>query len=151
MTVANNFTIRIRTLSDWLKNLVPFFQPMRSKTKTYRIYENLTSFTRIMHEGRRVQGASHHIVRFRKNKYSYEYISRGFHQRGKNIDTIASLLLRVKNLVLRARVLAGVRAVKNFKDRGGPFSSDLHENLVFVICSVFFWQWKQYKVDIVLF
>ena len=27
---------RVATLSDWLKNLVPVYQPMRRKTKTNR-------------------------------------------------------------------------------------------------------------------
>ena len=31
-----NYSIVIATLSDWLKNLVPEFQPMKSKTKTNR-------------------------------------------------------------------------------------------------------------------
>ena len=36
MTVKSNYVIAIDTLSDWLKRLVPVFQPMRSKTKTNR-------------------------------------------------------------------------------------------------------------------
>ena len=36
MTVESNDVITIATLSDWLKRLVPAFQPMRSKTKTNR-------------------------------------------------------------------------------------------------------------------
>ena len=41
MTVESNFMIAIATLSDWLKRLVPVFQPMRSETKTNRtIYES---------------------------------------------------------------------------------------------------------------
>ena len=36
MTVERNYVIAIATLSDWLKNLAPVFQPMRSKTKTNR-------------------------------------------------------------------------------------------------------------------
>ena len=33
MTVESNHMIAIAMLSDWLKRLAPFFQPMRSKTK----------------------------------------------------------------------------------------------------------------------
>ena len=36
MTVESNYVIAIATLNDWLKRLAPVFQPMRSKTKTYR-------------------------------------------------------------------------------------------------------------------
>ena len=36
MTVDSNYVIAIATLSDWLKRVAPVFQPMRSKTKTYR-------------------------------------------------------------------------------------------------------------------
>ena len=36
MTVESNYVIAIAKLSDWLKNLAPVFQPMRSKTKTNR-------------------------------------------------------------------------------------------------------------------
>jgi len=36
MTVGSYYAIAIATLSDWLKNLAPVFQPMRSKTKTNR-------------------------------------------------------------------------------------------------------------------
>ena len=32
-----------------------------------------------------------------------------------------------------------------------PISSDLHQNFVFVICSGISWQWKQDKLEIVLF
>ena len=34
MTVKSNYVIAIATLCDWLKNLAPVFQPMRSKTKS---------------------------------------------------------------------------------------------------------------------
>ena len=34
MTVESNYVIAIATLCDWLKNLAPVFQPMKSKTKT---------------------------------------------------------------------------------------------------------------------
>ena len=34
MTVESSYVIAIATLSDWLKRLVPVFQPMRIKTKT---------------------------------------------------------------------------------------------------------------------
>ena len=33
MTVESNYAIAIATLSDWLKNIAPIFQSMRSKTK----------------------------------------------------------------------------------------------------------------------
>ena len=33
MTVESNYATVIATLSDWLKNLVPGFQPVRSKPK----------------------------------------------------------------------------------------------------------------------
>ena len=33
-TVESNYSIAIATLSDWLKNLAPVFQPMRRETKT---------------------------------------------------------------------------------------------------------------------
>ena len=36
MTVESSNAIAIATLSDWLKDLAPEFQPMRSKTKTNR-------------------------------------------------------------------------------------------------------------------
>jgi len=36
MTVESNNAIAIGALSDWLKNLTPVFQPIRSKTKTIR-------------------------------------------------------------------------------------------------------------------
>ena len=36
MNVEGNYVIAIATLSDWLTNLAPVFQPMRSKTKTNR-------------------------------------------------------------------------------------------------------------------
>ena len=36
MTVeSNNYVIAVAALSDWLKRLVPVFQSVRSKTKTY--------------------------------------------------------------------------------------------------------------------
>ena len=34
MAVERNSAIAVALLSDWLKNLVPVFQQMRSKTKT---------------------------------------------------------------------------------------------------------------------
>jgi len=34
MTVGSNYANAIATLSDWLENLAPVFQPMRRKTKT---------------------------------------------------------------------------------------------------------------------
>ena len=34
MTFDNNYAIAIAMLSDWLVNLLPIFQPMRSKIKT---------------------------------------------------------------------------------------------------------------------
>ena len=34
MTVESDYAIAIATLSDWLKRLVPVFQPVRSTTKT---------------------------------------------------------------------------------------------------------------------
>ena len=34
MTVESNCLIVIATLGDWLKNFMPIFQPMGSKTKT---------------------------------------------------------------------------------------------------------------------
>ena len=37
MTVESNYVIVIATLNDWLKRLVPVFQPMRSKTRTNRV------------------------------------------------------------------------------------------------------------------
>ena len=37
MIVERNDAIAIVTLCDWLENLTPVFQPMRSKTKTYRL------------------------------------------------------------------------------------------------------------------
>ena len=36
MTSENNYAILIASLSDWVKHLVPVFQPMRSNTKTNR-------------------------------------------------------------------------------------------------------------------
>ena len=33
MTVESNYSIAMAALSDWLKNLVPVFQPMKSETK----------------------------------------------------------------------------------------------------------------------
>ena len=36
MTVISSQAIAISTLSDWVKNLMPVFQPLRSKTKTNR-------------------------------------------------------------------------------------------------------------------
>ena len=39
MTVESNYAIVIATFSDWLKNLAPAFQPMRSKSK---YWANLT-------------------------------------------------------------------------------------------------------------
>ena len=36
MTVESNYVIAVATLSDWVKRLVPVFQPMRSKSKTNR-------------------------------------------------------------------------------------------------------------------
>jgi len=38
MTVVSNYTIAIATLSDWLKNISPIFQPMRSRSKTNRTW-----------------------------------------------------------------------------------------------------------------
>ena len=32
MTVESNYAMAVATLCDWLKNLAPVFQPMRSKT-----------------------------------------------------------------------------------------------------------------------
>ena len=37
MTVESDYVIANATLSDWLKRVVPVFQPMRSKTKTNRV------------------------------------------------------------------------------------------------------------------
>ena len=37
MIVERNDAIAIVTLCDWLENLTPVFQPMRNKTKTYRL------------------------------------------------------------------------------------------------------------------
>ena len=34
MTVESNYVIAIAALCDWLKNLAPVFQPMKSKAKT---------------------------------------------------------------------------------------------------------------------
>ena len=34
MNVESNYSNAITTVSDWLKNLAPVFQLMRSKTKT---------------------------------------------------------------------------------------------------------------------
>ena len=34
MTVESNYVIAIAMFSDWLKRLVPVFQPMRRNTKT---------------------------------------------------------------------------------------------------------------------
>ena len=34
MTGESNYAVVIATLSDWFKNLVPVFQPMRSKTNS---------------------------------------------------------------------------------------------------------------------
>ena len=34
MIVESNYPVTIATLSDWLKNLAPIFQPMESKTKS---------------------------------------------------------------------------------------------------------------------
>ena len=39
MTVESNYVFAIAMLSDWLKRLVPVFQPMRSKTKTNRPFQ----------------------------------------------------------------------------------------------------------------
>ena len=42
MTVETSYEVTIATLDDWLNNIAPDFQPMRSKTKTSRtdlIYE----------------------------------------------------------------------------------------------------------------
>ena len=36
MTLESLKAIAIATLNDWLKNLAPVFQPMRSKTKSFR-------------------------------------------------------------------------------------------------------------------
>ena len=36
MIVESNYAIAIATLSDWLKNLPPVYEPMKSKTKTNR-------------------------------------------------------------------------------------------------------------------
>lgn len=85
------------------------------------------------------------MVSFSKNKYSCQYISRGFDPSGENIVTIAY------GLVLIGRALDGARPLSSLKDRGGPVSSDLHQNFVFVICSGISWQRKQDKFEIVLF
>ena len=36
MTVVSDYVIAIVTLSDWFKNLMPVYQPMRRKTKVVR-------------------------------------------------------------------------------------------------------------------
>ena len=36
MTVESKHAVAIAALSDWLKNLMPLFQPVRSKTETNR-------------------------------------------------------------------------------------------------------------------
>ena len=41
MTVESNYAVVIATLSDWFKNLVPVFQPMRSKTNSSRALSKL--------------------------------------------------------------------------------------------------------------
>ena len=38
MAVETGCAIAIATLSDWLKNSAPVFQPMRNKTKTNRTF-----------------------------------------------------------------------------------------------------------------
>ena len=38
MTVESNYSIAMASLSDWLKNLVPVFQPMKSETKVNRTF-----------------------------------------------------------------------------------------------------------------
>lgn len=38
MTVESMYDIVIATLSNWLKNLAPVFQPLRSKAKTSRTF-----------------------------------------------------------------------------------------------------------------
>jgi len=38
MSAKNSYAIAIVTLSDWLKNRAPVFQPMRSQIKTKRTF-----------------------------------------------------------------------------------------------------------------
>ena len=45
MTVERNYGKAIAKLSDWLKNLAPVFQPMRSKVKGNR---TLCDFFRVL-------------------------------------------------------------------------------------------------------
>ena len=48
MTVENNSAIAIDTLSDWLKDLEPVFQPMRSKTNRTLYARFLTGFEQVI-------------------------------------------------------------------------------------------------------
>ena len=43
MTIESNYVIAIATLSDWFKNLVTVFQPMKRKTKTKRDFSRALS------------------------------------------------------------------------------------------------------------
>ena len=42
MAVKSNWAIAISTLGDWLKNFVPIFKPMRSKTENQSHLEGAT-------------------------------------------------------------------------------------------------------------
>ena len=53
MTVESNYVIAIVTLSDWLKRLAPYFQPMKNKTKTKT---NCTMYTSFFPRFERVTG-----------------------------------------------------------------------------------------------
>ena len=50
MTVESNYVIVIAMLSDWLKRLMPVFQPMRCKTKTNRTICMYVWFSRVLGE-----------------------------------------------------------------------------------------------------
>ena len=66
MTVKSNYMIAIATLSDWLKRLVPVFQPMKmkSKTKTNHLKTALTAdFTDV---------APQFLLSFERDKASFE-------------------------------------------------------------------------------
>ena len=64
MTVHSNYAIAIASLSDWLKNLAPVFQLMRSKTKTNRITRDFSRALSYRESLRIVIGSSHCLLLF---------------------------------------------------------------------------------------
>ena len=50
MTFESNYVTAIATFSDWFKNLVPVYQPMKRKSKTNRDFHDFSRALSKLHE-----------------------------------------------------------------------------------------------------